>query len=333
MQKEQECADAPWLMYVTLDRMADALPPSYRSPAKVAYLGTLKLDVLSKLSDARFSSPDDIYELADVQIRVGGTATNFARAARGSFARVSVIAAIGDDPISGILESQLRAECDEAQLLRCEGVASAVVLNVRAPSGQGGSRRLLVSSRVSPHMMLTASHVAACRKTITASNVLVADGYSLQHSTSREALETAFGIARQNGVGSVFDLVPHSLPGSMPAADVIPVLRAADIVIAEARTVAGLSENRWPLTAANEEELVSRARTAAMSLAGNATWILRYGFENMEDTLILREGRVLDVYQTGYRETSQKASFGDAQLVHELRTMLLDGAGQMRIPR
>lgn len=314
--------------------MADALPSDSRSLAKVACVGTLKLDVLSKLSAARFSGPDDIYELTDVQIRVGGTATNFARAARGSFAKVSVIAASGDDPISGILESQLRAECDEALLQRCEGVASAVVLNLRdAPSGQGRSRRLLVSSRVSPHMMLTASHVAACTRTISASDVLVADGYFLQHSTSREALETAFGIARQNGVGSVFDLVPHSLPGSMPAADVIPVLRAADIVIAEARTVAGLSENRWPLTAASEDELISRACTAAMSLAGNATWILRYGFENMEDTLILREGRVLDVYQTGYRQTSQKASFGDAQLVHELRTMLLDGAGKMRIPR
>ena len=264
-------------------------------------------------------------------VKLGGTAANFASAAHGLFARVSIIAANGNDPIADILGTQLAALCDEVLLEKCDNVASAVVVNLRdAPDEAGVTRRILLSSRLSPHMTLSSDHVRACAGTIRESDVLIADGYSLQHDTSRAALITAFEIARESGVGTIFDLVPHNLPVAMSSDAVIPVLRNADIVIAEARTVIGLSKAMWPVMAADEGELVMLAREAANRLTESATWILRYGFENMEDTLIMRGGTTFASYRTGYRNASQKAGFGDTQLVHELRTMLLDERGKLR---
>lgn len=299
--------------------------------ARLTYLGTLKLDVISQLETGRFNSPGDTYELADILVKLGGTAANFASAAHGLFARISIIAANGNDLVAEILGTQLAALCDEVLLEKCEDVTSAVVVNLRdAPNEAGVTRRILLSSRLSPHMTLSSDHVRACAGTIRESDVLIADGYSLQHDTSRAALITALEIAKENGVGTIFDLVPHNLPVAMSSGEVIPALRNADIVIAEARTVIGLSKATWPVMVADEDELIMLAREAANRLTESAAWILRYGFENMEDTLIMRGGKTFASYRTGYRHASQKAGFGDAQLVHELRTMLLDERGKLR---
>jgi sugar/nucleoside kinase (ribokinase family) len=299
--------------------------------ARLTYLGTLKLDVISRLENGHFNSSGDIYELTDIIVKLGGTAANFASAAHGLFAKVSIIAANGNDPVADILGAQLAALCDEVLLQRCESVTSAVVVNVRdAPDQVGVTRRILLSSRLSPHMRLSPAYVRACARVIRESDVLIADGYSLQHRTSRAALITALGMARESGVGTIFDLVPHNLPAVMSSAVVVPVLCNADIIIAEAATVIGLNKATWPVMAADEDELVMLAREATNRLAESATWILRYGFENMEDTLILRGGTTLASYRTRYRHASQKAGFGDAQLVHELRTMLLDERGKLR---
>ena len=288
--------------------------------------------MVSRLESGHFNSPGDTYELADIVVKLGGTAANFASAAHGLFARVSIIAANGNDPVANILGRQLAALCDEALLQKCEDATSAVVVNLRdAPDEAGMTRRILLSSRLSPHMTLSSAHVRACAETIRESDVLIADGYSLQHDTSRTALITALEIARESGVGTIFDLVPHNLPVVMSPGAVIPVLRNADIVIAEARTVIGLTKGTWPVMTADEDELVMLAREAANRLTESATWILRYGFENMEDTLIMRGDITFARYRTGYRHTSQKAGFGDTQLVHELRTMLLDERGKLRL--
>lgn len=316
---------------ISLYCMTHSSPQDLACSARLTYLGTLKLDVISRLERGHFSLPGDMYELTDIVVKPGGTAANFASAARGRFARVSIIAANGNDPVADILGTELASLCDEVLLQRCGNVSSAVVLNLRdAPDQVGVTRRILLTSRRSPHMMLSPAHIRACAGTIRDSDVLIADGYFLQHDTSRAALITALEIARKNGVGTIFDLVPHNLPVVMSSAAVTPVLRHADIVIAEARTVIGLSKARWPVMVSDDDELVTCAREAANQLAESATWILRYGFENMEDTLILRSGTTLATYSTGYRYASQKAGFGDAQLVHELRTMLLDKTGKLR---
>jgi sugar/nucleoside kinase (ribokinase family) len=299
--------------------------------ARLTYLGTLKLDVISRLENGHFNSTDDTYELADIIVKLGGTATNFASAARGLFTKVSIIAANGNDPLADVLGTQLAALCDEVLLEKCQDVASAVVVNLRdAPDEAGLTRRILLSSRFSPHMTLSSDHVRACAETIRGSDVLIVDGYSLQHDTSRAALIAALEIAKESDVGTIFDLVPHNLPVTMSSDTVIPALRKADIVIAEARTVIGLSKATWPVVAADEDELVTLAREAANRLNRSATWILRYGFENMEDALIMRGNTIFARYRTDYRHASQKAGFGDAQLVHELRTMLLDERGKLR---
>lgn len=290
----------------------------------VTCIGTLKVDIGSRLNAHQFDAGEDVYEVAPVSVRAGGTAINFASAAYGLFRRVYIIGAVGEDKLTSVLSEGAQAACTSAKLQRCDGQPNAIVVTVRdAPKANGQRRRLLVSSDASPHMCLSESHVRSCASMIATSDILVCDGYALQHPTSTRALLAGLDLARAAGVCTVIDLVPHNLPATISKNYVVSALARADIVIAETATTVGLHGERWPVRLGSEEDLLTRAVACARDLAPSATWMLRYGLANVADTRQIRpDGTVLDYSAARPTQPDQHIS-GDQVLAHELYSRLV----------
>lgn len=136
---------------------------------------------------------------------------------------------------------------------------------------------------------------------------------------------TALEVAQVAGVRTVFDLVPHNLPSSMPRSHVDLALEHTDIAVSEARTVIGISEETWPIGGGQEGALFAdRASAAARAVAPAATWLLRYGFEHIGDGRLLRPDGFETDYCTTYQQQADRHLFGDRLLVQELHSMLVN---------
>lgn len=290
----------------------------------VTCLGTLKMDVETRLADHRFAAGEDAYEVAPVLARPGGTAVNFASAASGLFREVHLIAAVGDDALTVSLVAGAEAVSSSSHLQACESQPNAVVITVRdAPDENGRRNRLLVAAEQSPHLQLTADHVAGCREVIEAADFLVCDAYSLQHPRSSRALVEALRIARDAGVRSVLDLVPHTLPSTMSRSKVAPALDQADVVVSEARTLLGLARQRWPVELPAPADLRREAEAAARLLKPEATWIVRHGFEDIGEVFILWPDGAGVEYCTTYSRTTDRHRYGDRLLAREIHSILI----------
>lgn len=119
----------------------------YGPRGTVTCIGTIKVDIDTRLEANRFQATDDIYEVAPVEVRAGGTAVNFATAARGVFKRVNVIGAIGEDGLTELLTAAVKATGATPMLQQCPDQPNAIVLTVRdAPNSDGTRSRILISS-------------------------------------------------------------------------------------------------------------------------------------------------------------------------------------------
>jgi sugar/nucleoside kinase (ribokinase family) len=289
----------------------------------VTCLGTLKMDVGARLTDHRFVAGEDAYEVAPVLARPGGTAVNFASAASGLFKEVHLIAAVGDDALTASLVAGAEA-VSSSHLQACESQPNAVVITVRdAPDENGRSNRLLVAAQQSPHLQLTADHVVGCREVIEAADFLVCDAYSLQHPRSSRALVEALRIARDAGVRSVLDLVPHTLPSTMSRSQVAPALDQADVVVSEAWTLLGLARQQWPVELPAPADLRREAEAAARLLNPEATWIVRHGFEGIGEVFVLWPNGAGVEYCTTYSRTADRHRYGDRLLAREIHSILV----------
>lgn len=278
-------------------RWLDTLPePRYT----VIVLGEVRIEQRARITTPFAAIDADLLTYAAVEPLVAGTAVNFARHARRHFASIAVAGRIGDDAFTPVIRSDLR-ELGVTDLLRAEpGQPNGCSVMVRDPSV-----RLLIAGESAPHF--TVEDVRAAEDAIASSDLLFADGYALLSPDSRQALLEAFGIARSHGTQIAFDLVPHDLPERLSIEEVRPALEAADVIISESHTIAGLLRVPEP----SPESLDA-------SLPHDPLWLIRHGETSLENTTAYQRDRLNISYATGYGPAVDRIGFGDRLAASEL---------------
>jgi sugar/nucleoside kinase (ribokinase family) len=291
---------------------------SRRADLSVVVLGSLKLDVVARLERQTALDSDSVYEVVPMTYRLGGTAGTFCAAASPVFKSVSAISALGNDPLSDTLIAYLDALNVDYAIERCD-VPNGVVLSLRKGSHSDG-QRILLASEASPHRHVSAAHVGAHRDLITRADALVSDTYFLASPESAKALQYALEIAKDNGVTTVLDLVPHSLSAIRTWADLKPFVALASVVVVEARTIVGLMERRWPVVDLSDDQVVRRAVTY-VGCDSPATWLVRHGAANLGRVVRLSKGAQI-CYSTLIDDRHDQWGFGDRLLASELDSLL-----------
>lgn len=312
------------------------MPPS-RSPVErpgldgaaerrfaVLVIGDAGIEVRASLPGVRFADLGaDRLCYAPARTVVAGTAVNLARCAVRHFARVGVLAKIGDDDYTPVIRRELRRIGARDHLCVEAGVPNGISVMLRDdPRGGGPGVRLLVVRDEPPGRRLTAAEVAAASAAIADADVLVADGYSLLSPLSRAALAEAARIAGAAGTRFAFDLVPHDVDARLPASAVLPVLARADLVFSEAPTLARLLGRPAPAGGGEVRELLP---VLDREVPGRPLWLLRFGATSLERVIAHRRGGPPMEYSTGYAEGAERAGFGDRLASCELYWWLSEG--------
>ncbi|KAB2385987.1 PfkB family carbohydrate kinase [Actinomadura montaniterrae] len=284
-------------------------------------IGDVRIEVRAALDGVRFGElTADRLCYAPARALVAGTAVNLARCAVARFRRVSVLAKIGDDGFTPVIRRELRRIGARDRLRVEPGAPNGVTVMLRdGPAGGGPGVRLLVADQDAPGRRLTESEVRSAARAIGRADVLFLDGYSLLSPVSRAALRAAADTAREAGTAVAFDLVPHDIDARLPAADVLPLLSAVDLVIAEVPTLARLLGREVP---AGADEVRALARALDDLVPGTPLWLLRFGPTQLERVLAYQRELLLMEYETGYRDGDARAGFGDRLAAWELHQWL-----------
>jgi sugar/nucleoside kinase (ribokinase family) len=280
-------------------------------------IGDVRIEVRAALEGVRFGElTADRLCYAPARALVAGTAVNLARCAVARFRRVSVLAKVGDDEFTPVIRRELRRLGVRDRLRVEPGAPNGVTVMLRdRPVGGGPGVRLLVAEQDAPGRRLTESEVRSAAGAMRRADALFLDGYSLLSPVSRTALRAAADTARAAGTPVAFDLVPHDIDERLPAADVLPLLSAADLVIAEAPTLARLLGRSAP---AGPGEVWALARALDDLVPGRPLWLLRFGPTQLERVLAYERERLMMEYDTGYRDGDARAGFGDRLAACEL---------------
>ncbi|GAA4129427.1 hypothetical protein [Actinomadura keratinilytica] len=298
---------------------------------RLVVLGDVMIEARADLPGVRFADvAADRLAYAPARAVVAGTAVNMARCAAGYFRRVAVLGKIGDDAFTPVIRRELRRIGVRDLLCVEPGAANGVAVMLRegaeppahgrsGPDGRGadGRRgvRLLVVDDHGPGRRLTESEVHRAAPAIRRADALFADGYALLAPVSRAALRAAVRIAREAGTLVAFDLVPHDVDRRLPAAEAVPVLEAADVVISEVPTLARLLGLPVPCDAAGVHDMLPVLDRAVQ---GRPLWLLRHGPSSLEDVVAYRREHVLLEYPTGYGPGVRRTGFGDRLAAAEL---------------
>jgi len=293
---------------------------------RLLVVGDVRIEARTTLPDLRFTDLDaDRLVYAPTRAVVAGTAVNLARRASGYFRRVAVLARVGDDDYTRVIRRELR-RLGLRDLLRVEaGSPNGVTLMVRdgpppgAAAGDEGrgrrSVRLLVADEDTANRRLSVADVRGAAAEIRRADVLFLDGYPLLSAVSRAALGEAAAIARRRGTAVAFDLVPHDIDARLPAAEVLPLMNLADIVITEVPTIARLLGRPAATTSGETRELLPVLDEA---VDGRPLWLLRFGASALEHTLAYQRDGLLLEYPTGYAQGVQRTGYGDRLAAGEL---------------
>ncbi|GAA2445148.1 hypothetical protein GCM10010191_72410 [Actinomadura vinacea] len=281
-------------------------------------IGDVRIEVRATLPRLRFTEVTrDRLAYAPAQAIVAGTAVNLARRAAGYFRRVGVLARVGDDDYTPVIRGELR-RLGLRDLLQVErGAPNGVTVMLRdAPHDGRRGVRLLVAEEQAPDRRLSEHDVRRAAAEIGRADVLFLDGYALLSPVSRSALRRAALIARERGTLIAFDLVPHDIDARLPAAEVLPLLRLADVVISEAPTLARLFQR--PATMTGSAEVRALVPALDRIVEGRPLWLLRFGATSLEHVLAHQRDGLLLEYPTGYGADVERAGFGDRLAAGEL---------------
>ncbi|WP_131736766.1 PfkB family carbohydrate kinase [Actinomadura roseirufa] len=280
-------------------------------------IGDVRIEVRASLPDVRFGDlAADRLCYAPARALVAGTAVNLARYARGYFARVSVLGRVGDDEYTPIIRRELRRLGVRDRLRVERDAANGVTIMLRdRPRGGRPGVRLLVAEEEAPARRLAESDVRAAATGIRRADVLFMDGYALLSPVSRAALHAAARVAREAGTLVAFDLVPHDIDARLPAIDVLPLLSVADVVIAEAPTLARLLGHPVPVGSGEVRALLP---ALDRTVPGRPLWLLRFGATALEHVLAHQRERLLLEYPSGYGADVERTGFGDRLASGEL---------------
>ncbi|MDX6683174.1 MAG: ribokinase [Solirubrobacteraceae bacterium] len=289
----------------------------------VTVLGDVRIDVRSRLATRFADVSTDHFEFAPIALSIAGTAANFARYAVEHFAAVNVLAAVGCDAYSSVVQAHFHDLGVTPLLTQIPDVPNGVVLIVRdAPSaGSSQGTRVLISSQPAPSHFLAPRDVLAYRSQLSASDLLVVDGYSLLTSSSSGAVDTAITVTNDGGGLVCIDLVPHDLDRFITYAELLIIIRRVDVIIVEAATLARLigHEVDRDVTARTVRQLLDEA---GRDLPNSPLWLVRYGIGAMDDVTVYRQSDVYMEYNTGYATADEPTAYGDRVAAAELRWWL-----------
>ena len=288
------------------------------SPANVVCIGSIKLELSGEVEPGALSSLANVYTRSPTAFDLGGTATNFARAAIEKFASVTIVAAIGDDNLSPLIDHDVSRLGCQHRLFRKQIANSWVIYLRSSENSTSGEKRLLISSQDSPHLYLSQMDIEAVAADIGRADVLVADAYALQGAVSSVALRTAFRLAATHSVPCVFDLVPHNMTREGCFGDFDELVELSDIIVSEIPTVMRL------LAPGSNSQSIESVADLISARWPRKIWLIRHGYAGIELTTVLRAGRVVADYCTLYRFADAKRGFGDRLLVAELANMFTD---------
>lgn len=284
-------------------------------------IGDVRVEVRAALPDVAFRDlTEDRLSYAPARAVVAGTAVNLARVAVRRFRRVTVLAKVGDDDFTPVIRKELRRIGVRDRVRVERGARNGVTVMLRdRPDGPGPGVRLLVAEEDAPGRRLTVAEVRAAAAGIRRADVLVLDGYALLSPVSRAAVRAAAEIARAAGTRVAFDLVPHDIDARLPTADVLPFLALADVVFAEAHTIARVLHRRVPT------EVRALIPVLDEAVEESPLWFLRHGETSLECTLVHQRGHSPQEYATGYRQGVERTGFGDRLAAAELYRWLDTG--------
>ncbi|WP_433323919.1 PfkB family carbohydrate kinase [Spirillospora sp. CA-294931] len=285
---------------------------------RLVVMGDVRIEVRAPLPGVRFTElTSDRLTYAPARALVAGTAVNLARRATGYFRRVAVLGRIGDDDFTPVVRRELR-RMGVRDLLGVEpGAANGITVMLRDRGDEDGPAgvRLLVAEEHAPDRRLGEPDVRRAAREIRRADVLFADGYALLSPVSRAAVRAAISMARENGTLVAFDLVPHDVDQRLTAAEVLPILELADVVISEAPTLARLLDRPAPDDTAGVRELLP---TLDRVVSARPLWLLRYGGTSLEHVVAHLRERFLLEYPTGYEPGVERTGFGDRLACGEL---------------
>ena len=188
----------------------------------VTVLGDLRIDVRTSLDevDVQRWSGEDVHAFEKATFAFSGTAMNAASALARLFARVCVISAVGDDPLSSLFSRELDRLGTPPYLFVKGDTQPPVVLIVRSRSDHT-SRRLLISAQPSPLHSLSVEDVNGVWQEIKSNDVLLVDTYSLFGPASADAARAALTYAQRDGMVTCVDILPHDIYRHSPR-EVLP---------------------------------------------------------------------------------------------------------------
>lgn len=289
---------------------------------RMTVIGDVRFEMRAPLQERLFTAIDhDVLCFARIEKAVSGTAVNMATAAQELFV-TTAIARIGDDELTPLIEDRLRRIDADWRLIVDRGTPNGLVLIVRdSAAGKHGGNRLLVSGSPAPCSRMSAADIVAEGAAIQRSDLLVVDGYSLLSPSGREALATALELAGKAQVFRCLDLVPHDIHDYLGFAELEEFLRRADVVIAEARTLAALLGDPVAYPVCKDDLKPVLERVLGLGLPPRY-WILRFGAGDVQEAAVLPPGQSPIFYSTGYVETGEHAGFGDRLAAWELYQIL-----------
>jgi len=314
-------ADAQELREALFRRIHE--PSGYRVKHRLVVLGDLRLEMRAHLGGISFSEiTEDVFCTAPIELTVSGTAVNMAKAAGSFFSAIDVIVKLGNDSGTEVILRYLRNIPASWHVSRASSVPNGYVMIMRdSPLLPAAGRRLLVSGTPTPLNLLSPDDVTGFRTVIEQGNLLFADGYPLLVTGAREAVLRSLAIARQSGIASCLDLVPHTIDSYLSREVILDSMACSDIVIVEARTLSRLVKLD-PLYPVSSRDLPIILERFYSKEKGPDYLILRYGDGDMAKSAFCCKTEVVLAYPTGYAECTSPAGFGDRIAAAELATLL-----------
>lgn len=297
-----------------------SLPPAFA----VTVIGDVRVDVRAHLPDRRFTDlTSDEHRITAVTSHVGGTAMSFARAATPHFAQVQMIGTMGSDSWSDFIQHQCRTDGIDSYLVEVDQPNGLViVLRDQGTAENPDGVRLVIAAEESPYGQLDVAKIRSCAELITGTDALVIDGYALLEESSAEALDLAVDLAVGAGVPVCFDVVPHRIDLYLTLDDLRSFLHRSSLISIEAHTLFRLLGLPVPdtISAAIAADLIDRL---PRDLAGwQRTWLIRYGYGNMDQTTAISANHHQVTYDTGYSTAATTAGYGYVVGAAELKWWL-----------
>ncbi|HEU5421825.1 MAG TPA: carbohydrate kinase family protein [Streptosporangiaceae bacterium] len=288
----------------------------------IAVIGEIRIDIRTQLAGVRFREVTaDRLAFAPIDLVVSGTAVNFARPALEYFAKVDLIAKIGQDSFALLIRTKLDELGVTAHLLPASNVANGMVAVIHETGEDGVSgARLMIADSVSPGLTLTAEDIRDKAAVLRSADALFIDGYALLYQTSAEAICAAADLAHEGGALVCFDLVPHDIYQRIALPAVMPALERADVIVSQADTLSGMLGTIS--TESSFDSIGGQVRLLDDELKHQPLWLIRSGPHSIDFVYAYQQDRIENVYSTDYYSQLPPMGFGDRLTAGELYLLL-----------